>query len=298
MRKRILLILLLFISVISLADSNVASDYSDTVSYDWDSFAQMLSLYMEKGLKSIEKLSIYLLSTFFVIQFVFDAYKAYATFNLIEFSKTFIRKLLTFSVYLFAIKKIIDGTVFRVVEEISYKLLEKLTGQVGVQKISNIWEIKEKITLNLWEAIAKLWGVWSILPGEFAQDFIFTLVLLVVILFLNIAFFMMMLNLFKALISFKLVLGLSAILLPFGVMEETKEYYNIGKILSLALNFSIKLISINFIATVIMNSLNNNDSILNFVANDITSVISQSFIIFLVLVGVMWHLTTKLEINF
>ncbi|WP_064608979.1 type IV secretion system protein [Streptobacillus moniliformis] len=298
MRKRILLILLLFISVISLADSNVASDYSDTVSYDWDSFAQMLSLYMEKGLKSIERLSIYLLSTFFVIQFVFDAYKTYATFNLIEFSKTFIRKLLTFSVYLFAIKKIIDGTVFRVVEEISYKLLEKLTGQVGVQKISNIWEIKEKITLNLWEAIAKLWGVWSILPGEFAQDFIFTLVLLVVILFLNIAFFMMMLNLFKALMSFKLVLGLSAILLPFGVMEETKEYYNIGKILSLALNFSIKLISINFIATVIMNSLNKNDSILNFVANDITSVISQSFIIFLVLVGVMWHLTTKLEINF
>ncbi|WP_064615230.1 type IV secretion system protein [Streptobacillus moniliformis] len=298
MRKRILLILLLFISVISLADSNVASDYSDTVSYDWDSFAQMLSLYMEKGLKSIERLSIYLLSTFFVIQFVFDAYKTYETFNLIEFSKTFIRKLLTFSVYLFAIKKIIDGTVFRVVEEISYKLLEKLTGQVGVQKISNIWEIKEKITLNLWEAIAKLWGVWSILPGEFAQDFIFTLVLLVVILFLNIAFFMMMLNLFKALMSFKLVLGLSAILLPFGVMEETKEYYNIGKILSLALNFSIKLISINFIATVIMNSLNKNDSILNFVANDITSVISQSFIIFLVLVGVMWHLTTKLEINF
>lgn len=92
---------------------------------------------------------------------------------------------------------------------------------------------------------------------------------------------MMMLNLFKALISFKLVLGLSTILIPLGIMDSTKEYYSIGKILSMGLNFSVKLISVNFIASVIMKTLTNNNSVLNLSITDVSTALSSNFIVFL-----------------
>ncbi|CAM3108942.1 NlpC/P60 family protein [Streptobacillus felis] len=273
-------------------------NYAPSVEYDWDGFATTLSLLMENGLKKLEKVGITILSLLFAIQLVVDLYTVYATFNLIEFSKKFFKRLLTFSLYLFAIKKIIDGTVFKVVEEMSYNLLQKITDSGGVEKISNIWQIKEKITLNVWTAISEMWGYGSFLPNEFAQDLVVTIILIAIIFFLNLAFFMMMLNLFKALISFKIVLGLSTILLPFGITDTTKEYYNIGKVLSMALNFAVKLISINFIALIITKTLTSNDSILNFAVSDMPSIFSSGFVAYLVLIGVMYHLITRVEINF
>lgn len=273
-------------------------NYGTTVNYDWDGIATTISNYIEQGVKLLGNISIFVISILFSIQVIMDLWKVYATFDFIEFSKMFIKKLLTFSIYLFAIKKIIDGTLFGIVEEMAYELLKRLTGVPGVQKLSNIWVVKEKIVLNFWSAISELWGYSSFRPSEFSQDLITTVFLIIVIIFLNIAFFMMMLNLFKALISFKLVLGLSTILLPLGILDATKEYYNIGKVLSLILNFVIKLISINFIAIVIMNTLTNNNSILNFSVNDVTSILSQNFMVFLILIGVMWNLITKVDINF
>ncbi|WP_064590823.1 type IV secretion system protein [Streptobacillus moniliformis] len=273
-------------------------EYTPTVSYDFDGFAETMGLYMESGLKQLKKIAIFFVSCLFAIQLFMDLYRVYASGNLHEFLKNFVKRILGFSVYIFAINIIIEGTFFKFVEGLSYSLLKLLTGEPGVEKLSNIWRIKNEVTWNFWQSIANLWGTSSFWPSEFANDLIFTLVLMAVIIFLNIAFFMMMLNLFKALISFKLVLGLSTILIPLGVMDSTKEYYNIGKISSMALNFAIKLISINFIAIVIMKVLTNSNSSINFAVNDVSAALGNNFISFIVLVGVMWHLITKVEINF
>ncbi|WP_064580249.1 type IV secretion system protein [Streptobacillus moniliformis] len=278
--------------------NNGEINYTPTVSYDFDGIATLMGQYMENGLKSLQKIGIFIVSVLFGIQLTIDLYSVYATLKLEEFFKTFIKRLMTFSLYLFAIRKIVDGTVFRVVEELSYQLLKLLTGEPGIQKLSNIWRIKNQVTYNVWQGIANLWGAGSFFPSEFVRDFILTLILLAIIVFLNIAFFMMMLNLFKALISFKLVLGLSTILIPLGIMDSTKEYYNIGKVLSMGLNFSIKLISINFIAAVIMKTLTNNNSVLNLSVTDVSTALSSNFIVFLLLISVMGHLITKVEINF
>ena len=83
------------------------------------------------------------------------------------------------------------------------------------------------------------------------------------------------------------------------MIEYTKGYYNIGKVLSLTLNFIVKLISINVIAVIIMRMFQENNDLFNFA--NITSVIdliNGNGMIAVILILIVYELFTKIEVSF
>lgn len=272
--------------------------YISEVKFDWDEIASTVANETYDALKLLKSTGLILISILFAIQLLLDGSQALANWNPKAYFTTFFKRCLTFATYTFIISKILDGTLLKVFEEMSYGFLRLLTKENGVQKLSNIWNVKEQITSKLWEAISQLWGWSSIIPTELAEDLVASIIILVLIAILSIAFFIMMANLFKALLFFQIALGMSTLLLPLGILDASKEYYNIGKVLSMGLNFMIKLVSINFIAFIIMKILTDNNSVLNLNASNITTLMATDFIAFIILVMVMSHLISKVEVQF
>lgn len=276
-----------------------AANYLADINYDWDGFATMLAGFVNEGLAKLKTTAIVLLSLCTLIQLTLDMAHGMANVNIKAIMTTLFKKLLSFSFYLVIINKIMDGSLLQLSEDVAYGVVTALTKTSGVQNISNLWTVKEGITGVIWNDFKSLWGWSSIVPSEFGHDLVFSIIYLFMIAIVNLAIFMMMANLFKALISFQLVLGLSQILLPFGMIEYTKGYYSIGKVLSLTLNFIVKLISINVIAVIIMRMFQENNDLFNFAnITSVTDLINGNGMIAVILILIVYELFTKIEVSF
>lgn len=276
-----------------------AANYLADINYDWDGFATMLAGFVNEGLAKLKTTAIVLLSLCTLIQLTLDMAHGMANVNIKAIMTTLFKKLLSFSFYLVIINKIMDGSLLQLSEDIAYGVVTALTKTPGVQNIGNLWTVKEGITGVIWNDFKSLWGWSSIMPSEFGHDLVFSIIYLFMIAIVNLAIFMMMANLFKALISFQLVLGLSQILLPFGMIEYTKGYYSIGKVLSLTLNFIVKLISINVIAVIIMRMFQENKDLFNFAnITSVTDLINGNGMIAVILILIVYELFTKIEVSF
>ena len=276
---------------------NAKVTYISDASFDWDGIASNIANTVYSSLQKIKGVGLIIISLLFAIQVLIDSLHSLANWNLKSFLGTFFKRILAFGTYTFIISKILDGTLMKIFEDISYGMIRLLTRENGVQKLSNIWAMKDKITATFWEAFSNLWGISSIIPSELTKDLTASIILIIIIVIFNIVFFIMMLNLLKALIFFQFALGMSTILLPMGILDSTKQYYNIGKVLSLAINFMIKLISINFLAFIIMKVLTENSSALN-ISNVSNAISDGGIMTFLVLIMVMGSLMTKVEVQF
>ncbi|CAM3424117.1 hypothetical protein [Pseudostreptobacillus hongkongensis] len=83
------------------------------------------------------------------------------------------------------------------------------------------------------------------------------------------------------------------------MIEYTKGYYSIGKVLSLTLNFIVKLISINVIAVIIMRMFQENNDLFNFAnITSVTDLINGNGMIAVILILIVYELFTKIEVSF
>lgn len=275
-------------------------NYGETVSPNFDSIAEYLNKIIKENIGKLKSTAIIFLTILTSIQLVIDLSKVYLLDKYDEIFKLLFKKIIQFSTYLIFIKWIFDGFIIKQSLNISYGLTSILTGETGVQKITSIWTFKNTITGYLFKVMASLWSIDSIFSiTSLLSDLSLTIFLIFIILCINLAFFMIMFDLFNMIVSFALISGLSSILIPLGVVDSTSQYYSISKLISMIINFITKMVAINFFAIVSMKALKESN-IIEKAANgiSISSILSGELILFLLLLFIVYDLIKNVDISF
>lgn len=282
------------------SQDTVNIQYEPSNKMDWDTFADNIMGFLKEGLDNfgnIGNIFIFIMTTFFIIQVIKDSIFAIADNNIKGFiSGTIFKRTFGFVFYIFITNKIFSGELIQMGKDISYGILEKLTGE-KTQKLNEIWTLKEKLASEVFEAITKI--NW-INPLDFQKNLLVTIALLVIFVLINVAFLFIMFDLLKLLIGFELSLSLSPIFLTLGILDETRQYYNVGKIFSMIINFILKLVSINFFAIIGIKVLSENNTFQNLVDSlkDIETILTGNFILYIFLIFIIYTVIHKIEISF
>ena len=281
-------------------ESTSAINYSTNNPISFDMYADKLSSLLMDGIKHIKPFSYFLLSTLFTIQLLIDISNAYATSKIEEIFKIFFLKTFTFALYISVIGMIFNGTIFTMASKASYKLVEILSDQVGVQKIDNIWSLKNLLTDSLFRVLneLKFFG-W---PSTFVKSILMAIFIIMLILIINIMFFMIMVDVFKLIIGFMLCLNLSTIFIPLGIFKESSEVYSISKVLSLTINFIVKIVSINVFAIIGIKAIKESGIIEKVISTSadtsITSFIAGDFMTLIMLIFIVTIMILKVDVSF
>lgn len=281
-------------------ESTSAINYSTNNPISFDNYADKLSSLLMDGIKYIKPFSYFLLSTLFTIQLLIDISNAYATSKIEEIFKIFFLKTFTFALYISVIGMIFNGTIFTMASKASYKLVEILSDQVGVQKIDNIWSLKNILTDSLFRVLNELqFFGW---PSTFVKSILMAIFIIMLILIINIMFFMIMVDIFKLIIGFLLCLNLSTIFMPLGIFKESSEIYSISKVLSLTINFIVKIVSINVFAIIGIKAIKESgiiEKVISTSANtSITSFIAGDFMLLIMLIFIVTTMILKVDVSF
>lgn len=281
-------------------ESTSAINYSTDNPISFDSYADKLSSLLMDGIKYIKPFSYFLLSTLFTIQLLIDISNAYATSKIEEIFKIFFLKTFTFALYISVIGMIFNGTIFTMASKTSYKLVEILSDQVGVQKIDNIWSLKNLLTDSLFRVLneLKFFGF----PSTVIKSILMAVFIIMLILIINIMFFMIMVDVFKLIIGFMLCLNLSTIFMPLGIFKESSEVYSISKVLSLTINFIVKIVSINVFAIIGIKAIKESGIIEKVISTSadtsITSFIAGDFMSLIMLIFIVTIMILKVDVSF
>lgn len=281
-------------------EAATAINFTSTSSMSFDGYADKLTALLMNGIKYIKPLAYSLLSILFSIQLLIDISNAYATGKFEEIFKMLFSKLITFGIYLSVLAMIFNGTVFSMASKASYKLVELLSGENGVQKIDNIWSLKNILTDSLFRVMNGL--SFFGFPSTFINSVLTAIFIVIVILIVNIMFFMIMVDIFKLIVGFILCLNLSVIFMPLGIFKASSSVYSISKVLSLIVNFIAKIVSINVFAIVGVKAIKESgivDQVVSSAANtNITSFINGEFVPLVFLIFLVTTMILKIDVSF
>ena len=284
----------------------VKINFKPTHKLSLDEFAKTIQRYILTGVKKAAPLAIFITSILFGIQIMMDLLFGITSNNLgVVLKGVFFKRAIGFVFYLFIIRKIASGELMEMVRKMASGVLIAFTGGEIKNPLDNAWALKELVSQTILEAIIKTWSSISYLnlfslSQSIQQALILTIILILFWIFIAFAFFRMIFDLLKLVISLDLNMGIATLLMGLGMTDATRQYYSIGKILSMAINFVLKFAAINLFFIIGVNILTTSAKIID--ANPITqtggNIFTNPLIKYLLLVFVVYKLVTEVKVEF
>lgn len=281
-----------------------AVNYKPTKPINLDSLEQTILGYFLKGAKNVAKVGIFILSVFFGIQVIFDCIVGMSNNNLKAIvSGILLKRGLNFTFYLMMLKKIIDGSLAKTMKEIAKQLVVCFTNTSMDQPLTAVWNLKEDVLTAIFAGITKAWDFsWLNLNifqtlSRFATALILTIILLLVAIYVCFTFFRIILDLFKLMLSIDIGLALGSVLIGLGMLDATRQYYSISKIISICLNYVLKFSSITILFYVSMKILRESSNLIN--GNlSADAIFSSPLMSYLLVLFIVYKLITSVKIEF
>lgn len=281
-----------------------AVNYKPTKPINLDSLEQTILGYFLKGAKNVAKVGIFILSVFFGIQVIFDCIVGMSNNNLKAIvSGILLKRGLNFTFYLMMLKKIIDGSLAKTMKEIAKQLVVCFTNTSMDQPLTAVWNLKEDVLTAIFAGITKAWDFsWLNLNifqtlSRFATALILTIILLLVAIYVCFTFFRIILDLFKLMLSIDIGLALGSVLIGLGMLDATRQYYSISKIISICLNYVLKFSSITILFYVSMKILRESSNLIN--GNlSADAIFSSPLLSYLLVLFIVYKLITSVKIEF
>lgn len=281
-----------------------AVNYKPTKPINLDSLEQTILGYFLKGAKNVAKVGIFILSVFFGIQVIFDCIVGMSNNNLKAIvSGILLKRGLNFTFYLMMLKKIIDGSLAKTMKEIAKQLVVCFTNTSMDQPLTAVWNLKEDVLTAIFAGITKAWDFsWLNLNifqtlSRFATALILTIILLLVAIYVCFTFFRIILDLFKLMLSIDIGLTLGSVLIGLGMLDATRQYYSISKIISICLNYVLKFSSITILFYVSMKILRESSNLIN--GNlSADAIFSSPLMSYLLVLFIVYKLITSVKIEF
>lgn len=281
-----------------------AVNYKPTKPINLDSLEQTILGYFLKGAKNVAKVGIFILSVFFGIQVIFDCIVGMSNNNLKAIvSGILLKRGLNFTFYLMMLKKIIDGSLAKTMKEIAKQLVVCFTNTSMDQPLTAVWNLKEDVLTAIFAGITKAWDFsWLNLNifqtlSRFATALILTIILLLVAIYVCFTFFRIILDLFKLMLSIDIELALGSVLIGLGMLDATRQYYSISKIISICLNYVLKFSSITILFYVSMKILRESSNLIN--GNlSADAIFSSPLLSYLLVLFIVYKLITSVKIEF
>lgn len=284
----------------------VKINFKPTHKLSLDEFAKTIQRYILTGVKKAAPLAIFITSILFGIQIMMDLLFGITSNNLgVVLKGVFFKRAIGFVFYLFIIRKIASGELMEMIRKMASGVLIAFTGGEIKNPLDNAWALKEFVSQTILEAIIKTWSSISYLnlfslSQSIQQALILTIILILFWIFIAFAFFRMIFDLLKLVISLDLGMGIATLLMGLGMTDATRQYYSIGKILSMAINFVLKFAAINLFFIIGVNILTTSAKIID--ANPITqtggNIFTNPLIKYLLLVFVVYKLVTEVKVEF
>jgi len=281
-----------------------AVNYKPTKPINLDSLEQTILGYFLKGAKNVAKVGIFILSVFFGIQVIFDCIVGMSNNNLKAIvSGILLKRGQNFTFYLMMLKKIIDGSLAKTMKEIAKQLVVCFTNTSMDQPLTAVWNLKEDVLTAIFAGITKAWDFsWLNLNifqtlSRFATALILTIILLLVAIYVCFTFFRIILDLFKLMLSIDIGLALGSVLIGLGMLDATRQYYSISKIISICLNYVLKFSSITILFYVSMKILRESSNLIN--GNlSADAIFSSPLLSYLLVLFIVYKLITSVKIEF
>lgn len=284
----------------------VKINFKPTHKLSLDEFAKTIQGYILTGVKKAAPLAIFITSILFGIQIMMDLLFGITSNNLgVVLKGVFFKRAIGFVFYLFIIRKIASGELMEMVRKMASGVLVAFIGTEIKNPLDNAWALKELVSQTILEAIIKTWSSISYLnlfslSQSIQQALILTIILILFWIFIAFAFFRMIFDLLKLVISLDLNMGIATLLMGLGMTDATRQYYSIGKILSMAINFVLKFAAINLFFLIGVNILTVSAKIID--TNPITqtggNIFTNPLIKYLLLVFVVYKLVTEVKVEF
>ncbi|WP_311695840.1 transglycosylase SLT domain-containing protein [Sneathia sanguinegens] len=284
----------------------VKINFKPTHKLSLDEFAKTIQGYILTGVKKAAPLAIFITSILFGIQIMMDLLFGITSNNLgVVLKGVFFKRAIGFVFYLFIIRKIASGELMEMVRKMASGVLVAFIGTEIKNPLDNAWALKELVSQTILEAIIKTWSSISYLnlfslSQSIQQALILTIILILFWIFIAFAFFRMIFDLLKLVISLDLGMGIATLLMGLGMTDATRQYYSIGKILSMAINFVLKFAAINLFFLIGVNILTTSAKIID--KNPITqiggNIFTNPLIKYLLLVFVVYKLVTEVKVEF
>lgn len=281
-----------------------AVNYKPTKPINLDSLEQTILGYFLKGAKNVAKVGIFILSVFFGIQVIFDCIVGMSNNNLKAIvSGILLKRGLNFTFYLMMLKKIIDGSLAKTMKEIAKQLVVCFTNTTMDQPLTTVWNLKEDVLTAILAGITKAWDFsWLNLNifqtlSRYYTALILTIILLLVAIYVCFTFFRIILDLFKLMLSIDIGLILGSVLIGLGMLDATRQYYSISKIISICLNYVLKFSSITVLFYVSMKILRESSNLIN--GNlSADAIFSSPLLSYLLVLFIIYKLITSVKIEF
>lgn len=281
-----------------------AVNYKPTKPINLDSLEQTILGYFLKGAKNVAKVGIFILSVFFGIQVIFDCIVGISNNNLKAIvSGILLKRGLNFTFYLMMLKKIIDGSLAKTMKEIAKQLVVCFTNTTMDQPLTTVWNLKEDVLTAIFAGITKAWDFsWLNLNifrtlSRYYTALILTIILLLVAIYVCFTFFRIILDLFKLMLSIDIGLTLGSVLIRLGMLDATRQYYSISKIISICLNYVLKFSSITILFYVSMKILRESSNLIN--GNlSADAIFSSPLLSYLLVLFIVYKLITSVKIEF
>lgn len=281
-----------------------AVNYKPTKPINLDSLEQTILGYFLKGAKNVAKVGIFILSVFFGIQVIFDCIVGMSNNNLKAIvSGILLKRGLNFTFYLMMLKKIIDGSLAKTMKEIAKQLVVCFTNTTMDQPLTTVWNLKEDVLTAILAGITKAWDFsWLNLNifqtlSRYYTALILTIILLLVAIYVCFTFFRIILDLFKLMLSIDIGLILGSVLIGLGMLDATRQYYSISKIISICLNYVLKFSSITVLFYVSMKILRESSNLIN--GNlSADAIFSSPLLSYLLVLFIVYKLITSVKIEF
>ena len=274
-----------------------AINYGADNSINFDDIAQKYTDSIKQVTPKIYGTAVVFMSILLIIQLTMDTMNTIPRNDIGALISNIYRRSIGFTMYMYIATEIYTGGLINLVKDMVYGIVSKFTNTEGFDKLMNIWDTKNSITGDLWKLFAKLWN-FTLSPTQLADDLIASIIILFVIILVNVLFFMIMFDLFKIFIGFILTMNLGMLLLPFGMLDVTRQYYNIGKIISMILNFIIKMVFLNIIVILSMKSLAQTTVFMNLQNFTVSSLADGTIVAFIFILYMTYQLCVNLNVEF
>lgn len=283
----------------------VTVNLKPTQEVNLDKLANDILNYFMKNAGKIKGVTITILSFLFCLQIIFDCITGIASNNLKAIATGIIFKRgLTFTFYLMIINKIFDGSLIEMIKKMAIGIVKAFLGVEINNPLQQAWNLKEYISTAIWKGIYNTWTAkWHIITHplqsyvRFQGAIILTILLIVFWLFILFTFFRIIFDLLKMIISLNIGLILGSILLGLGMVDATKQYYSIGKIISICLNYILKFASINILFSISIKILNESSYIMGNEEIRLENAFGD-FMLYFLLVYIVYNLISKTQIEF
>lgn len=284
-----------------------AVNFKPTKPVNLDALANTLLEYFKQGAKEVFKIGIFILSSLFCLQIIFDCIVGIASNNLKAIiTGILLKRGLSFSFYLMILRKIIDGSLIITIKKMATQMvlwfIPNIDKNLVESPLTTVWTLKESITSTLFASIGNAWSFnWfnlvKVIPNILTA-LLLSIFMLMFIIFIIFAFFRIIFDLLKLILSLDIGLALGSVLVGLGMLDATRQYYSISKIISMCLNYALKFVSITILFYTTMKFLKSSSKILNSGEINGNMIMASPLISYLLMVYIAYKLITSVKIEF